>query len=156
MVQIVHLMKCKRLQLALWSGLLSLTMSAQPVIKVSVSADTVGVGDKVEVTYSIENGQGRLTLPDMSGVPVISGPNSSSSFIYQQGRMQSNQTYSFQLLAREEGVIRIPATTYRDKEQEVEIAGVNIVVSGAARQGPGIRAPEPPSPPATTREKRKF
>jgi hypothetical protein len=66
-------------------------LQAQPSIKVEVSADTIPVGEIVEVTYTIENGDGEFEAPDFNGLPVISGPNTSSSFVYQNGKMSSSQ-----------------------------------------------------------------
>jgi hypothetical protein len=70
-------------------------LRAQPSIKVEVSADTIPVGEIVEVTYTIENGDGEFEAPDFNGLPVISGPNTSSSFVYQNGKMSSSQSYTY-------------------------------------------------------------
>lgn len=134
--------------------MISLAALAQPSVTVNVSADTVRPGEIIEVTYTVENGQGRLALPDMSGLPVVSGPNSSSSFIYQGGVTRSTQSYSFQLLAGEEGTIEIPATKYTDKDQVLDIRGVTITVSSV---GDKSKSPaKPAAPPPVQREKRKF
>ncbi len=144
----------RRLAMALGLIMTGLAAYAQPSVTVNVSADTVRPGEIIEITYTVENGQGRLALPDMSGLPVVSGPNSSSSFIYQGGVTRSTQSYSFQLLAREEGKIEIPATKYTDKDQVLEIKGVTITVSanGAKSTSPSTSA----TPPPVQREKRKF
>ncbi len=134
--------------------MIGLAAYAQPSVTVNVSADTVRPGEIIEVTYTVENGQGRLALPDMSGLPVVSGPNSSSSFIYQGGVTRSTQSYSFQLLAREEGTIEIPATKYTDKDQVLDIKGVTITVSaGGGKSKPSSKSA---APPPVQREKRKF
>ncbi len=41
-----------------------LMSTAQPSVKVEVSADTVDAGEVVEVTYTIENGEGHFEAPD--------------------------------------------------------------------------------------------
>ncbi len=127
---------------------------AQPSVTVNVSADTVRPGEIIEITYTVENGQGRLALPDMSGLPVVSGPNSSSSFIYQGGVTRSTQSYSFQVLAQAEGTIEIPATKYTDRDQVLDIKGVTITVT--ADGGKSKSPSKPASPPPVQREKRKF
>jgi len=133
-------------------------LAAQASVTVEVSADTVLPGSIVTVTYKVENGQGRITLPDMTGLPVVSGPNSSSSFLYQGGQMKSMQSYSYRLLAGEEGVLVVPATTYEDGEQVLAIRAVEITVSREARAGkPSTRRVEPGvEKPVPMREKRKF
>ena len=134
--------------------MISLAALAQPSVTVNVSADTVRPGEIIEVTYTVENGQGRLALPDMNGLPVVSGPNSSSSFIYQGGVTRSTQSYSFQLLAREEGTIEIPATTYTDKDQVLDIKGLTIMVTASG--GKAKTPSKSTTPPPVQREKRKF
>lgn len=130
---------------------------AQASVTVEVSADTVSPGAIVTVTYKVENGQGRIALPDMTGLPVVSGPNSSSSFLYQGGKMKSMQSYSYQLLAGSEGTLVIPATTYQDGEQVLAIQAVQITVSRDARAGePLSRKAGPGADKPNPREKRKF
>lgn len=145
-------------QFGVWLGplLWAINLWAQPAVTVEVSSDTVRLGEVVEVTYRIENGQGRLNMPDMAGLPVASGPNSSSSFIYQDGQMRSTQAYSFQLLPTEEGEIVIPATSYADKAVMLDIQAVKIVVTKNHRSAAPSGAQATPAAPATRREKRKF
>jgi len=128
----------------------------QPVVKVEVSSDTISIGEMVEVTYTIENGEGKLIMPDMSKLPVVSGPNTSSSFMYQNGKMSSNQSYSFTLMALEAGTLIIPAATYQTGEEKLTINPVEVVVlTTPGTKSSSKSATEKPSS-TTTREKRKF
>lgn len=128
----------------------------QPVVKVEVSSDTISIGETVEVTYTIENGEGKLIMPDMSDLPVISGPNSSSSFMYQNGKMSSNQSYSFTLMALEEGTLTIPKATYQTGEEKLTINPVEIVVLSTPGAPSSSKSATQKSSSTTTREKRKF
>jgi len=131
-------------------------LRAQPLVKVEVSSDTIAVGEVVEVTYTIENAEGKFNMPDLNGLPIVSGPNSSSSFMYQNGKMSSFQSYSFSLLASEEGLILIPKTTYVVDDKRTTIEPVTIVVgNGTSKSSSGKTTVETPSS-KTTREKRKF
>jgi hypothetical protein len=134
----------------------ALRISAQPVVKVELSSDTISIGATVEITYTIENGQGQFVMPDMDSLPVISGPNSSSSFMYQDGKMSSSQSYSFTLLAMEKGKLIVPETVYTSGKDEMKIHAVEIVVLGKDEKpsSPGKNQETPQ--PTTTREKRKF
>src|SRR5688500_19840364 len=80
-------------------------MTAQVSIKVEVSADTIAAGETVEVIYSIDNGEGRFEPPDLTGLPLISGPNTSSSFMIQNGKKSSSQSYTYIFKPMEEGEI---------------------------------------------------
>ena len=126
------------------------------MIKVEVSADTVVVGEELKITYTIENGEGQFKMPDLNGLPVISGPNSSSSFLYQDGKATSSQSYSFLLRPLEEGKLVIPKTTYEAKEAQQIIQPIEIIVV-AAKDKPVAPKSITTSPNTkATREKRKF
>lgn len=136
--------------------LFALDAYGQPLVKVEVSSDTIAPGEVVEVTYTIENGEGKFIMPDLTGLPVVSGPNSSSSFMYQNGKMSSFQSYSFSLLPREDGILEVPGTTYASKTENLVIQPVRIVV-GAVSSGPStIKVVPETSSSKSTREKRKF
>ena len=135
---------------------LAYDLFSQPLVKVEVSSDTIAPGEVVEVTYTIENGEGKFNMPDLSGLPVVSGPNSSSSFMYQNGKMSSYQSYSFSLLPREQGIVMVPGTTYVSKTEDLMIQPVTIVVgAGSSKPSKVTVVPETPSS-KSTREKRKF
>jgi acetaldehyde dehydrogenase (acetylating) len=134
----------------------AIAIYAQPMVKVDVSSDTVAIGETVEVTYTIENGEGKFIMPDMNELPVISGPNSSSSYMYQNGKMSSTQSYSFTLLAMEAGKLVVPGTTYQTGKDKVSIQPVEIIVLTEAGKpiSPKKKSEETKSTP--TREKKKF
>jgi hypothetical protein len=131
-------------------------ISSQPLVKVEVSADTIAPGEVVEVTYTIENGEGKFNMPDLTGLPVVSGPNSSSSFMYQNGKMSSFQSYSFGLLPREEGELQVPGTTYISKTENLAIQPVRIVVGAGSSKPSTVKVVPETSSSKSTREKRKF
>jgi hypothetical protein len=131
-------------------------VNGQPTVKVEVSSDTISIGEVVEVTYTIANGEGKFNIPDMNELPVISGPNTSSSFIYQDGKMTSNQSYSFQLQPLEKGNLLIPKATYETKEQTISIQPVEIVVLQKKEKPATPKTITETSPAKSNREKRKF
>ena len=129
---------------------------AQPSVKVEVSADTVAVGEVVEVTYTIENGDGKFEAPDFGKLPVISGPSTSSSYIYQNGKMSSSQSYAYLLRPMEEGKLKIPEATYRDNSQTLKIESVEVVVNRYGQKSSVKKSTPEPEPVKSTREKKKF
>ncbi len=129
-------------------------LMAQPTVKVEVSADTINPGELVEVTYTIENGEGRFEAPDFRNLPVVSGPNTSSSFMIQNGKKSSSQSYSYILRGEEEGKIVIPEAYFREKDHDMKIDSVAIVVLTHSNKSPG---PQPDIKSSkVTREKKKF
>lgn len=136
--------------------LLAVAMQGQPVVKVEVSADTIAPGQTVKVSYTIENGQGDFQIPEVSGLPLVSGPNTSSNFVYQNGKMSSSQSYSFLFRPVEEGLMVIPGTTYVTGQEVMDIQPVEIVVLASSSATGMPKSIHPSSPSKPSREKRKF
>ncbi len=131
---------------------LSLSVCGQPAISVEVSADTIGVGESVEIKYTIENGDGKFKMPVLDSLPVISGPNSSSSFMYQNGKQSSNQSYAFVLIGMEEGILKVPAASYVADNDALVIDALEIVVGTRKNE---LAAPSKKSTIETSKSKRE-
>ena len=146
-----------RTLITLFSLVAWITVNAQaPTIKVEVSADTIAVGEVVEVTYTIENGDGKFQAPDLSELPVIGGPNTSSSFVYQNGKMSSSQSYAYLFQPMDERKLKIPSASYVDKSQTLKIDSVEVIVNRYGQQST-VKKSTPASEPAKPRrEKKKF
>lgn len=134
----------------------TINAQAQPSVKVEVSADTIALGEVVEVTYTIENGDGKFEAPDFGDLPVISGPNTSSSYIYQNGKMSSSQSYAYVFRPMEEGNLKIPEAVYKDKSQMLKIKSVEVVVNRYGQQSTVKKSTPESEPVKPAREKKKF
>ena len=139
---------------------------AQATFTLEVSADTASIGELIEVKYILENGEGEFEVPDMEGLPVISGPNSASSFSIQNGRKSSSHSFSFILEPFNEGLIEIPGASYTQNGQTLTVDPVRIVVTKDPERGQlkqSYKSSSSPSSSSTSsssplynREKRKF
>ena len=134
----------------------SILSEAQSNISVEVSADTIEVGKTVEIKYTIQNGDGKFILPTLDSLPVVSGPNSSSSFMYQNGEQSYSQSYSFLLLATEEGKLRVPEAYYIKGEEKTTIQPVEVVVGNKTGSSITIAQPSATESSKSKREKRVF
>ncbi len=131
-------------------------IQAQPSVKVEVSKDTIAINEIVEVTYTIENGDGQFEPPSLQGLPLISGPNTSSSFVYTNGKMSSSQSYAYLFRPTDEGVFRIPAASYKDKSKTLKIDPVEIMVNRFAQPSATRKIIPQTEPAKPAREKKKF
>ena len=136
--------------------ILCIAINAQPSVKVEVSADTIALGEVVEVTYTIENGDGQFEAPDFSKLPLITGPNTSSSFVYQNGKMSSSQSYAYLFRPTEEGKMKIPEASYVGKSQQLKIESVEVVVNKYGQKSTGKKSATEAEPVKPAREKKKF
>ncbi len=135
---------------------LSSTIYGQPAINVEVSADTILIGEMVEVKYTIENGDGKFRMPSLDSLPVISGPNTSSSFMYQNGEQHSSQSYSFKLIGVHEGKLIVPQATYISRDGEIVIESVEIVIASPLSNANALSKDSVPVTSKSTREKKVF
>lgn len=137
-------------------ALITMIAYGQPAISVEVSADTIETGKTVEIKYTIQNGNGKFSMPVLDSLPVVSGPNSSSSFMYQNGEQSYSQSYSFVLLGLEDGTLRVPEASYVTEEEIIFIEPVEIVVGKAMGQSAATSENTESKLSKSKREKRVF
>jgi hypothetical protein len=91
--------------LALAMMLLAGWMNAQEIeFSVSLSADTIGLNNRLEVTFTLKNAQGaRFEPPQFDGFRLLAGPNTSSQFSIVNGKTSSLVSYSYILEPLEVG-----------------------------------------------------
>lgn len=80
-------------------------VNAQEVdFSVLLSADTIGLDSRLEVTFTLKNAQGaRFEPPQFEGFRLLAGPNTSSQFSIVNGEMSSTVSYSYILAPMEVG-----------------------------------------------------
>ena len=89
-------------------------------LDVKANKTTVGVGERVQVSYTLEGDKGRrFVQPTFNGFRLLSGPNTSSNMQFVNGVYSMSQSISFILLALEEGEYNIDPAS-------IEVNGNNI------------------------------
>jgi len=77
----------------------------------TVNRNTVSVGERIQITFSISTDGSNFRAPDFNNFRVISGPNMSQSVSIVNGAMSRNVSYSYTMIAEREGEFTInPAT----------------------------------------------
>lgn len=95
---------------ALAMMLLTGWVNAQEIeFSVSLSADTIGLNNRLEVTFILKNAQGaRFEPPQFEGFRLLAGPNTSSQFSIINGKTTSLVSYTYILEPLEVGQYYIP------------------------------------------------
>lgn len=96
-----------RITLVLLLGMTVYMTHAQSV-EIWTSLDTVLLGNRVEVSYKAENIPCDLN-PDLSGLPIIAGPSTSSSMSIINGQQTSMRSVTLVLLPEQVGLLVLPA-----------------------------------------------
>lgn len=114
--------------------------SAQDVgVAASVNANRIGVQDVLQLTVSIEGGNGEPQLPDIDGFRVR-GRSTSSQVSIVGGQMTSTNAYIYQLLPEKEGrvtigpiVVNVSGREHRTDPITVDVVAGSVVPRGGGR-----------------------
>jgi len=95
---------------------------------VSVSSDSILIGNYIELKYSAENIDGTFEAPLLEDFVIRSGPNLSSSVQIINSSTSSKRTWSYYVEPRMRGEIIIPPAylVTDDKNYETEPVSINI------------------------------
>ncbi len=120
--------------LIVWSQETSFTVSVQP--------DTLLLGNQLQVSFKLENGNSQdFTPPAFEGFSVVAGPNMSSSMIMTNGAVSQSVTYSYYLEAKEAGVFFIPPAKIQAEEGALFTEPLEVIVlpnpDGIIQKNPG-------------------
>ena len=81
----------------------------------------VEVGQRFQITWSLDANGSSFTAPEITGLRVLGGPNQSTSMQYVNGSMTQSITFSYVVLAEKEGEFKIGPAKIK--------AGGNIITS---------------------------
>ncbi len=103
--------------------------SQEPSFTVSVWPDTLLLGNQLQVSFKLENGNSQdFTPPAFEGFSVVAGPNMSSNMIMTNGVVSQSITYSYYLEAKEAGVFFIPPAKIETEEEALFTEPLEVIV----------------------------
>lgn len=147
---------------------MQVTIAQDPKLSVSVSSDTVLLGNYFELKFTIENSPARgFEAPGLHEFNVIGGPNTSSSMSIINGEVSQSASYTYYLEPVEIGVYTIKPAYLTTGEIALETPPIDIIVipnpEGIIKQphSPGKRIEQFQMPPnrveeQPTRPRKKF
>lgn len=141
-----------------------LVYSQELQFNVSVSNDTLLLGNYLEVKFEIKNGTGKFIPPDFSGWKLVSGPNTASSYSFMNGQVNQTSSYTYYLEAPSDGEYLIESGNLQTAEKNYKTPPVKIIVfqnPEGIRQRPKTKqeeriVPEETVPSVETKKKRKV
>ena len=114
--------------LLILSIFLTIDISAQTSLSVSISADTIGLEDAIKVTYKLSGAQEQLEILPLEGLQQVAGPNVSSSFSFVNGVSSKEYSESYILVPKYEGVIYIPSASVVIDGEPIETEPIELFV----------------------------
>ncbi len=93
------------------------------------------VGQTYAITFVLENGKGKIRVPQSyPGFEIIGGPSQSSNYSWVNGRSTSSISYTYYLQATKEGVFTIPKASVELKNESLTTKPLRVTVKkGSAK-----------------------
>ena len=107
---------------------LTIDISAQTSLYVSISADTIGLEDAVKVSYKLSGAQEKIEILPWEGLQQVAGPNVSSSFSFVNCVSYKEYSESYILVPKYEGVIYIPSASVVIDGEPIETEPIELFV----------------------------
>lgn len=96
--------------------------------KVEISNDSILLGNYFEVTFRLENAEGKnFTAPPFDEFQVVGGPNYSSSYSMVNGEVSQSAAYSFQLAPKDVGNYYLQPASIQVGEEVLETEVLEIL-----------------------------
>ena len=106
-----------------------LGFSQEATFSVFAQPDTLLLGNQLQVTFKLENGNSQdFTPPEFEGLTVVAGPNISSSMVMNNGAISQSISYSYFLDVEEVGVFFIPPAKITTEEGDLFTEPLEIVI----------------------------
>jgi hypothetical protein len=100
-----------------------------PRFTVSVSSDSVLLGNYFEVKFTVENGRAAgFEAPDFRDFNVIGGPNTSTSMSIINGEVSQSASFTYYLEPMDIGVFTIKPAYLNTGENTLETPPIDIIV----------------------------
>lgn len=103
----------------------------------SCSKTTVGLNEPFRITFTTNTRKGTITPPNFEKFIVVSGPYRSSQTQIINGRMSSQRSIAYEIVAQEEGVFTLPPAKMKVSGQELESNRLKITVKAGAKRNSG-------------------
>lgn len=119
-------------------------MAQQSEFTVTLSADTIGLNNRLEVTFTLKNAQGKnFEAPVFEGFRLLGGPNTSSQFSMVNGEVTRQISYTYVLQPSEPGLWYIQPASIAVEGKTLETTLKEVWVLADRESPPPSRSPAP-------------
>lgn len=110
-------------------AILGAAVAQEVKFSVSVSSDSILVGNYLELKYTIENTQPNgFEPPSFADLEVVGGPNTSTSISIVNGEMTQSASFTYYLRPPDIGAYTIPPAFLKTDESGIETPPIEIYV----------------------------
>lgn len=119
----------------------TLTFAQEVKFEAKVSKSTLGLNEKVQVSFAINQDGDNFSPPNFEGFNVVGGPFQSTNFSWVNGVKSFNRSYSYVLQPRQKGTLTIKSATIEYDGETYKTQPIKITVTNA------IEMPKDPNSP---------
>lgn len=110
-------------------GFISLVFAQDAKFSVSVSSDSILLGNYVKVTFSLKNAKGdNFQSPEFEGFQIVSGPNMSSNFSMINGEVSQSVSYTYYIEPKNIGNHFIQPASIETENHVLETLPIEVMV----------------------------
>lgn len=107
-----------------------ITLAQEIVFRTTVNKNNVLIGETFQVTFTLENIDGRKFMPpSFNDFYIVGGPNQSTNMQFINGNMTRSQSFSYYLQPKKEGSFTIQPAVIEANGKALKSNIVNITVS---------------------------
>lgn len=119
----------------------TLTFAQDVKFEAKISKSTLGLNEKLQVSFSINQDADNFERPDFDGFKVVGGPFQSTNFSWVNGVKSFNRSYSYVLQPRQKGKLTIKSATIEYDGETYKTQPIKVKVTDA------IAIPKDPNSP---------
>ena len=105
------------------------SFAQEPIFTASLSSVNVGVGERFQVTYTLNANGRNFTPPSFKDLTILGGPSQSSSMQFINGTVSQSISYSYILQAKSEGIYKIGAASIILNGKTIQSNTISITVT---------------------------
>lgn len=105
-----------------------LIYAQEPRLEVTVSRDTILMGNQVKITFTAVNTEGEFIEPELNGLKVANGPFTASSYTFANGQSSRQVSYTYYLSPEREGVVTVGKASIKSAEKELTTYEITLFV----------------------------
>lgn len=102
--------------------------SQSALLTIEISADTLMMGNIIQVKYTLENSSSQIETPELEGLRIVSGPNYASSMSSVNGQVTQSVSLTFFLQPVDIGSAAIGSAYVKTENGILESQPINLIV----------------------------
>jgi len=120
----------------------TITFAQEVKFEAKVSKSTLGLNEKLQVSFAINQDGDNFSPPNFEGFNVVGGPFQSTNFSWINGVKSFNRSYSYVLQPKQKGTLTIKSATIENDGETYKTQPIRISVTNAVEMPKDPNSPD--------------